>query len=773
MFGWFITLWIMEATEKSDLWTGRRVGQQQRYRLDQPLGGGGMGDVYLAMDLTLGKQVALKVLKATLSDNNDLRKRFDREVTISAALGSEHIVQVLDHGVMREGYPFYVMEYLKGESLGQRVRREKRLSPEQVVRIMVQVCEGLALAHNGITLWRSDATYPEHIRVIHRDLKPDNIFLIPHNLLGDWVKILDFGIAKIYTEEMSHTTLTNVGSFLGTCRYAAPEQWRGDEIIDGRTDIYALGVLIYQILSGTDPFGLHSETRNINATSWLTAHAFTDPQPLRELPDCQRLPNTLEEVVLRCLAKEPQDRYPNVETLSLALKQAIGWESGGTAEEIRSDDPQLNPPLETTLPNHPLGSRKPQGQSEKIRLPVQAEPSPDQAQTRIEPVTTPQAGSHPPELDQATPVDTALTCTAIDRWKLPLAAVLMVGLGLGAVGIWSLTRGSDPLQQAQSMAEAGDRLSAISLAEGIPDSDTRFSMAQALISDWRVQEAREAASVGDLSSAIALASQVEPDQPNYSTAQALASEWTLEAARQAASAGDLAGAIAMAGKIPVEQASFAVAQSLLADWQLQQALAFLEQDDLDKARQRLGDIPTDQPQFEQGQALGQDLERVQSARTQARSGQFQTAIATAYGIRPEGEVGQTAQNLVCEQLAALLNKDFRMGVDAVPNGQPPRFGNYQLSGCTSPRIQIRSQILNLSDRSDDNLKLIAIAMASMMWENLPQAAHTRLQSGEIQVDFVQGEQQIAQVFISRPALFTDGGADLLNQMLASTQVQRP
>ncbi len=389
----------MEVTEKSDLWTGRLVGKQQRYRLDKLLGGGGMGDVYLAMDLTLGKQVALKVLKATLSDNSDLRKRFDREVAVSAALGSEHIVQVLDHGVMQEGYPFYVMEYLKGESLGQRVRREKRLSPEQMVRIMVQVCEGLSLAHNGITLWREDATYPEHIRVIHRDLKPDNIFLIPHALLGDWVKILDFGIAKIYTEEMSHTTLTNVGSFLGTCRYAAPEQWRGDEVIDGRTDIYALGVLIYQILSGTDPFGLHSETRSINATSWLTAHAFTEPQPLRDLPDCQGLPPTLEQVVLRCLAKEPEDRYPNVETLALALKQAIGM---GTAPEITpdltrpGDSPDVNAALETTIPNNRHTAQPPIDQrSETITMPVagRGQSTPSLAETRLD---ASNAGVSPP-----------------------------------------------------------------------------------------------------------------------------------------------------------------------------------------------------------------------------------------------------------------------------------------------------------------------------------------------------------------------------------------
>ena len=140
--------------------------------------------------------MALKLLKDTLVTSGELRKRFEREVALCAALKSDHIVEVSDYGVTPEGHPFYVMEYLRGQSLGQLLRRERRLSVERTVSIITQVCGGLQLAHEGVTLWRDGATVSEHIKVVHRDLKPDNIFLVP-TTLGELVKILDFGIAKI------------------------------------------------------------------------------------------------------------------------------------------------------------------------------------------------------------------------------------------------------------------------------------------------------------------------------------------------------------------------------------------------------------------------------------------------------------------------------------------------------------------------------------------------------------------------------------------------
>lgn len=303
---------------QSEPWIGRSIGDRQRYRLDKQLGAGGMGDVFLAMDTLLGKQVALKLLKATLVTSVELRKRFEREVAVCAALKSDHIVEVNDYGITAEGFPFYVMEYLRGQSLGQLLRQQRQLPVERTVNIIIQVCDGLQLAHEGVTLWRDKATVSEHIQVVHRDLKPDNIFLVP-TALGELVKILDFGIAKIRENQVEHTQLTNM--FLGTFHYAAPEQLEVEEDIDGRADIYSLGIILYEMLSGTDPFGLGLNTRKISEISWALAHTTKPVQPLRSQL-CLSVSPILEAVVLRCLKKIPSDRFASVEDLKIALQVA-------------------------------------------------------------------------------------------------------------------------------------------------------------------------------------------------------------------------------------------------------------------------------------------------------------------------------------------------------------------------------------------------------------------------------------------------------------------
>ena len=169
----------MNFPAQSDSWIGRSVGDRQRYRLDKCIGSGGMGDVFVAMDTLLGQQVALKLLKDTLVESTSLRKRFEREVAVCAALKSDHIVNVSDYGVTDEGHPFYVMEYLRGQSLGELLRQQQRLDVERTVSIITQVCEGLRKAHEGVTLWQKSASVSEHVKVVHRDLKPDNIFLVP------------------------------------------------------------------------------------------------------------------------------------------------------------------------------------------------------------------------------------------------------------------------------------------------------------------------------------------------------------------------------------------------------------------------------------------------------------------------------------------------------------------------------------------------------------------------------------------------------------------
>ena len=304
----------------SDPWIGRLIGDRQRYRLEKRLGVGGMGNVFLAMDTLLGQQVALKLVKDTLVTSEELRKRFEREVTVSAALKNDHIIRVSDYGISAEGYPFYVMEYLSGESLGQLLKSEGRLSVEHTLSIITQVCDGLYHAHQGATLWREGATKSVQIKVIHRNLKPDNIFLVP-TALGELVKILDFGIAKIREDTIDRTKLTN--TFLGTCHYASPEQLEVETNIDARADIYSLGIIIYEMLSGTDPFGLGLNTRKISEISWAMAHNSKAAQALRSQPGLSQLPPELEATVMRCLQKAPSQRFASIDELKHALQAAV------------------------------------------------------------------------------------------------------------------------------------------------------------------------------------------------------------------------------------------------------------------------------------------------------------------------------------------------------------------------------------------------------------------------------------------------------------------
>ncbi|NJR17779.1 MAG: protein kinase [Calothrix sp. CSU_2_0] len=308
----------MNSPSTPNSWIGRSLGDNNRYRLDKLLGGGGMGDVFLAMDTRIGKQVALKLLKDTLVASKEMRRRFEREIEICAALDSEHIVQVTDCGVTTEGYPFYIMEYLRGQSLRQMLLREKRLSVERTINIMRQVCQGLQHAHKGVTIERQGTA--NRIQVVHRDLKPDNIFL-ENTDSGEFAKIVDFGIAKIRNESFDQTNLTS--AFLGTFRYASPEQLRGVIDIDGRADIYSLGIIIYETLSGADPFGFSVKERNYSEASWIFAHTSEPPKPLRSQLGCENLPAQLEDVVMRCLQKKPENRFASVEELNLALQNVL------------------------------------------------------------------------------------------------------------------------------------------------------------------------------------------------------------------------------------------------------------------------------------------------------------------------------------------------------------------------------------------------------------------------------------------------------------------
>ncbi|MGB5593927.1 MAG: serine/threonine-protein kinase, partial [Crocosphaera sp.] len=228
-----------------------------RYQLIDLVGSGAMGQVYRAEDKLLGGvTVAVKFLSQALL-NSKMRERFEREATISALLGerSNHIVRVRDYGVDEKEIPFYVMEFLKGESLNE-VIKFRPLSLSRFLKVTRQICFALECAHKGIMF------EGEMCPIIHRDIKPSNVLVVNDPALGELVKILDFGIAKLIQSGEAQTQ-----SFMGTLAYCSPEQIEGKEL-DSRSDIYSLGVMMYEMLTGEMPIF----PENSSFGGWYEAH---------------------------------------------------------------------------------------------------------------------------------------------------------------------------------------------------------------------------------------------------------------------------------------------------------------------------------------------------------------------------------------------------------------------------------------------------------------------------------------------------------------------
>ena len=280
-----------------------------RYRLEGTLGRGGMGIVYRGTDLMMKRSIAVKLIRAV--DGNDLDDeiagRFLREAKNTARLQHEHIIEVFDLGRSDEGM-YFVMELLEGESLSARIRRDGALPVIDTVHIGRQIAEALQVAHVA--------------GVIHRDLKPANVMLLSRAGDDNFVKVLDFGVAKS-AANAEETQLTHTGMLVGTVDYMAPEQIMGKPV-DGRTDIYALGIVLYKMLSGKSPF------RDTGVPALIHAHMNTMPKPLIEV--VPGVPNELDRVVLRCLAKSPDRRYESMAELARALTAAIAPDDEGLVD---------------------------------------------------------------------------------------------------------------------------------------------------------------------------------------------------------------------------------------------------------------------------------------------------------------------------------------------------------------------------------------------------------------------------------------------------------
>ncbi len=278
-----------------------------RYRIEKVLGQGGMGVVYTATHAVLGKRLAIKVLKSDVSKDQEIIQRFRQEAQSASAIGSQHIIDISDFGSLPDGSTYFVMEYLDGMELTKAIEEQRPMPADRVVHIAKQLCDALGAAHER--------------GIVHRDMKPDNVFLIKRGANRDFVKVLDFGIAKVGGAQ---SKLTRAGQVFGTPHYMSPEQCSG-QMVDHRTDIYALGVILYEMSVGRVPFDAD------NLMGILTKHIYEQPIPPHTLPPPINVPAGLEAVILKCLAKQADARYQSMAEVRADLE---AFERGTTPTAV-------------------------------------------------------------------------------------------------------------------------------------------------------------------------------------------------------------------------------------------------------------------------------------------------------------------------------------------------------------------------------------------------------------------------------------------------------
>ncbi len=320
---------------------GKALGDA--YTIEGEIGRGGMGVVYRARDERLQRRVAIKVLPPELAFQDEIRQRFMREAQTAARLSHPHIVPI--HGVDEaDGLVYFVMGLVDGESLGARIKRRGNLPSEEVRRVMKETADALSAAHA--------------LSVVHRDIKPDNILL--EGTRGR-VMVTDFGIAKaLSTATGSGATLTGAGVAIGTPAYMSPEQAAGEREIDGRSDVYSLGIVAYQMVTGELPF-------QAPTVAGILMKQITEPAPLVSLKRPE-VPEDLALAISRCLEKDPENRWPTADSLRRALETrtvsgyrptGIAWRaarSTGTSARSGTSERPLRP-LAGTLPPRPAEPR--------------------------------------------------------------------------------------------------------------------------------------------------------------------------------------------------------------------------------------------------------------------------------------------------------------------------------------------------------------------------------------------------------------------------------
>ncbi len=330
----------------------------KKYRLERLVGEGGTGVVVAARHLQLERNVAIKFLRAALA-SDEIRMRFEREARAIGQIESEHVVLVLDVGALDDGdAPYMVMEYLEGRDLAKILKEDGPLSIEDAVDCMLQVCEALEGAHQQ--------------GIVHRDLKPANLFLTRREDGGPHIKVVDFGISKMLDPKMidrGPKEMTNAFTVLGSPRYMAPEQLRNSKDVDGRADLWSLGAVLFQLLSGKPAFDAED---NINVS---LAVLTKEPQRLRDL--APHVPPALEAVVAKCLQKDRARRYQSAAALAEALAP---FASDPTVEslarlEAAKQEPNINIALHVESEGERIDASAASDRAALANVPVQPAPA--------------------------------------------------------------------------------------------------------------------------------------------------------------------------------------------------------------------------------------------------------------------------------------------------------------------------------------------------------------------------------------------------------------
>ncbi len=409
-----------------------------RYVVLSVLGEGGMGVVYKCRHRIFDKTIAVKILRADLAKSSEATERFVTEARAASAIGNIHIVDVLDFGELPDGSTYFAMEYLEGPTLADMIDDGVLIGSGRVVGIGRQLAEGLAAAHDA--------------KIVHRDLKPDNIFVIDQ-AGEDFVKIVDFGIAKVAG---AANKLTRAGAIFGTPHYMSPEQCRGKSV-DHRTDIYSLGIMLYELIVGEVPFDAE------NPLSILSMHLHDPPLPPSAVDNAPALPDGLERVILKCLTKDAEDRF---QTMSEVADALAAIERGESVDEIvvpisvfpPSDEPHSLSELDPNLYPDPESAAEPVLDLSRVSIPgvavVEATPRSRKLPAIAQHAATSQQAPSTPRPRQVS--DAAVErewerANRGSRWPLVLGMLLLVG-AVGGGYYYNMLTSVGPLPQTVQAA---------------------------------------------------------------------------------------------------------------------------------------------------------------------------------------------------------------------------------------------------------------------------------------------------------------------------------